>query len=109
MTITGLDLLAQKHAPAVTRMEVPVTHWPRWRFTIAKLMIAVAIVAIMLAVPAAVCVIVIALVMSTRDQTNPHPARNAPGFAVLAPVVLPIVRLLRFPRLRGRWLVVSGV
>src|ERR1700677_584881 len=55
------ELLAQKQVPAGTRMKVPVTHWPRRRFTIANMMILVAIVAIMLAVPAAVCVIVIAL------------------------------------------------
>ena len=55
------ELLAQKQVLAGTRMKVPVTHWPRRRFTIANMMILVAIVAIMLAVPAAVCVIVIAL------------------------------------------------
>jgi hypothetical protein len=161
------ELLAQKQVPAGTRMKVPVTHWPRRRFTIANMMILVAIVAIMLAVPAAVCVIVIALfipclstagarwlvfrrhrrlaalsfwvaalitnlvvaffciapnmnslafslvpvallvvatptivalgtawlVMSTRDESNPHPRRNAAGFSVLALAVLPIVTL----------------
>jgi hypothetical protein len=55
------ELLAQKQAPAGTRMEVLITHWPRWRFTIANTMILVAIVAIMLAVPTAACVIAIAL------------------------------------------------
>jgi hypothetical protein len=33
------------------------------------------------------------LVMSTRDETNPRPARNVAGCSVLAPAVLPIVTL----------------
>jgi hypothetical protein len=56
-----LEMVAQKQQPAGKSMEAPVTPWFRRRMTIASLMIVVAIVAVMLALPAPVCVSVIAL------------------------------------------------
>lgn len=55
------ELLAWRRQPPVIAMVAPVTQWPRGRMTIAGLMVAVAVVAVLLALPAAVCAIAIAL------------------------------------------------
>ncbi len=57
--ITELDALRQKRP--VMMEQAPVAHWLRARITIARLMIAIAVVAVLLALPAVVCVVVIAL------------------------------------------------
>jgi hypothetical protein len=55
------DLMALRQQPRVMWKEGPVRNWPRVRITIARLMIAVAVVAVMLALPVAVFGVVIAL------------------------------------------------
>jgi hypothetical protein len=66
------ELLAQKQGPPVLTADAQITQRLHGRITIARLMIAVAAVAVMLALPAALSVIAIALSIPCLFRLSPR-------------------------------------